>query len=182
MSLPSGILPAVRNMKDFERLLASDHEYLIFLETRIAQLFDLVKYAKKSNKKVLIHTDLVQGLKADEHGLEYLIRKIKPEGVISTRGNIITAAKKHNIIAVQRLFLLDSHALEQNLKIINKVRPDYIEVLPGLMPGLIQEIYEKTNLPIITGGLIRSEVDVQCALDAGAVAVTTSTTDLWRLK
>jgi glycerol uptake operon antiterminator len=43
---------------------------------------------------------------------------------------------------------------------VERTRPDYIEVLPGVMPHIIKEVYEKTKIPIFAGGLIRSEEDV----------------------
>lgn len=176
-----GILPAIRNMKEFERLLKSDHEYIIFLETRISQVKNLVKTAKSYNKKVLLHVDLIQGLKADEYGVEYLVREIKPDGLISTRGSVIALAKKHRLLAVQRLFILDSQALTHHLKISQNVRPDYIEILPGLIPSIIKEIQEATGVPVIAGGLIRTREDIENAYKGGAQAVTTSKTELWNL-
>ncbi|RIW32484.1 glycerol-3-phosphate responsive antiterminator [Bacillus salacetis] len=170
----SGILPAVKSMKEFDKLLESDHKYIILLETRLSQLPSMASYARKANKKLIVHVDLVQGLKTDEYGMEFLIRVIKVDGIISTRGNAIAIAKKNNLIAIQRLFLLDSHALEHNLKIINNVQPDYIEVLPGLIPKIIQEVNRATNIPVIAGGLIRNEEDIEAAYEGGAIAVTTS--------
>jgi glycerol uptake operon antiterminator len=170
----TGILPAVKSMKEFDKLLESDHKYIILLETRLSQLPSMASYARKANKKLIVHVDLVQGLKTDEYGMEFLIRVIKVDGIISTRGNAIAIAKKNNLIAIQRLFLLDSHALEHNLKIINNVQPDYIEVLPGLIPKIIQEVNRATNIPVIAGGLIRHEEDIQAAYEGGAIAVTTS--------
>ncbi|QDP41327.1 glycerol-3-phosphate responsive antiterminator [Radiobacillus deserti] len=178
----TGVLPAIKHEKDFEKVLRSKKQkHMIFLESRLSQIPSLVRYAKKENKKVLIHADLIQGLKADEFGMEFLIRDVKVDGIISTRGNVIGLAKKHGLLAIQRLFVLDSHALEHNLKIINNVKPDYIEVLPGLIPKIIREVRDSTNLPVIAGGLIRTEEDVQNAMDGGAEAVTTSNSKLWNL-
>ncbi|SDM24142.1 glycerol-3-phosphate responsive antiterminator [Sediminibacillus halophilus] len=182
MTILQGILPAIRDMKDFEKLLSSEYQYVIFLETRLSQLVSLIKYAKREGKKVFVHADLIQGLKTDEAGIEFLIRNLKPDGIITTRGNVISYAKKQGVLAVQRLFALDSHALESNIKIINKVKPDYIEVLPGLIPKLIGEIFERTDIPVIAGGLIRSQEDVENAYQGGAKAVTTSRSELWNLQ
>ncbi|TCT26479.1 glycerol uptake operon antiterminator [Melghiribacillus thermohalophilus] len=174
-----GILPAVRNLRDFEKILSSNHEHVIFLETRLSQLASIVKYAKRYNKKVWLHVDLIQGLKTDEYGIEFLIRHLEVDGMISTKVNVISLAKKHHVTAVQRLFLLDSHALDHNLKMTGNVKPDYVEVLPGIIPRMIKEVSEKTGLPVIAGGLIRTSKDVEMALQAGASAVTTSHIDLW---
>lgn len=175
----SSVIPAIRNMKDFEKALKTDHEYIIFLESRLSQVENIVKYAKRHNKKVLMHADLIQGLKADDYGLEYLINNVKVDGIISTRVNFVAAAKKHNLIGIQRLFALDSHALDHNLKLCRKIKPDYIEVLPGIIPSILKEIHDTTGIPVIAGGLIRTKEDVENSLSNGAFAVTTSNTDLW---
>ncbi|WJY26397.1 glycerol-3-phosphate responsive antiterminator [Sporosarcina trichiuri] len=173
------IIPAIRNMKDFDAVLKTDHELIIFLETRLSQLESTVKHAKQLGKKVLIHADLVQGLKVDEYGLEYLIHNVKVDGIISTKANVIAFAKKHRILGIQRLFALDSHALSHNLNICKKIQPDYIEILPGVIPGIVKEIYDETGIPIIAGGLIRTQQDVDNALNNSAYAVTTSNRELW---
>lgn len=179
MEIQSGVLPAIRKMKDFDKALETSHEIIVLLETRLSQLKSLVDYAKRANKKAFIHADLIQGLKADEYGMEFLIREVKPDGILSTRGNVISLAKKHKLVAIQRLFLLDSQALDHNLKLIERFQPDCVEVLPGLMPSIIEEVFQQTNIPVIAGGLIKSEEQVTAALDAGAIAVSTSKTDLW---
>ncbi|MDC3416642.1 glycerol-3-phosphate responsive antiterminator [Aquibacillus salsiterrae] len=175
----TGILPAIRNMKDFEKAIEGNHNHVIFLETRLSQIGNLVKYSKQKNKIVFVHADLIQGLKADEFGMEYLVNDLKVDGILSTRGSVISSAKKHKVIAIQRLFALDSTAINHNIKLINNLKPDYIEVLPGIVPSIISEIYDKTGLPIIAGGLIRTTQDVRNALAGGAQAITTSRSDLW---
>ncbi|MFC4023826.1 glycerol-3-phosphate responsive antiterminator [Oceanobacillus longus] len=179
MDIPSGILPAIRKMKDFDKALETSHDSIVILESRLVQIKSLVEYARKANKKVLIHFDLIQGLKSDEFGMEFLIREVNPDGILSTRGNVINLAKKKKLLAIQRIFLLDSLALDHNLKLIEKIKPDCIEVLPGLMPTIIEQIGQQTTIPIIAGGLIKSEEEVEAAIQAGAVAVSTSNKNLW---
>ncbi len=48
--------------------------------------------------------------------------------------------------------------------LIERTKPDYIEVLPGVVPELIREIQEHTGCKIISGGLIRTVEQVQAAL------------------
>lgn len=174
------ILPAVRGMKDFEKLVESSYEYLVLLDTHVGQLKSIVKFARTRGKKVLMHADLVHGLKNDEYAAEFLCQEVKPDGLISTRTNVVITAKKKGLLAIQRLFLLDSIALDTSYKMLAKSKPDFIEVLPGVMPHIIREVKETSGIPIFAGGLIRSVEDVQSALDAGAEAVTTSRKNLWK--
>ncbi|WP_044894242.1 glycerol-3-phosphate responsive antiterminator [Bacillus alveayuensis] len=173
------IVPAIRNMKQFDRFLQSDFEYGVLLDSHLGQVKHLVKEGKNHHKKLLIHVDLIQGLKHDEYAAEFLCQEIKPAGLISTRSSVIAKAKQKKVFAIQRLFLIDSGALEKSLELIKKYEPDYIEVLPGIVPRLIQEIKNKTGIPILAGGFIQTKEDVQRALNAGANAVTTSDENLW---
>jgi glycerol uptake operon antiterminator len=179
MEGPKGIIPAIRRLKDFENALQSEHKWIVFLETRLGQLKSLVDYARRADKKVLIHIDLIQGLKADEYGVEFLVHEVKPDGILSTRVSVLELVKKQRLLAIQRLFLLDSLSLENNVKSSKRIKADYIEVLPGTLPEVMKEIYEKTEIPIIAGGLIRTKEDVHAALATGAVAISTSNKKLW---
>lgn len=179
MSEPRGVIPAVRKMKDFEKALQTDHQWIILLDTRLGQLKSMVDYAQRNDKKVLVHIDLVQGLKADEYGVEFLVQEVKPNGILSTRGSVIEAVKKHRLLAIQRLFLLDRLSFDSNVKLSGKTKADYIELLPGTMPNIMKEIQTKTDIPIIAGGLITNKSEITAAMEAGAVAVSTSDASLW---
>ncbi|OZU88027.1 glycerol-3-phosphate responsive antiterminator GlpP [Virgibacillus indicus] len=181
MNTPTGIIPAVRRMKDLEKALESRHEWIVILESRLGQLNGLVKYVKKAKKKVLLHIDLIKGLKADEYGVEYLAHEIKPDGIVTTRASVVELVKKRNILAIQRVFLLDSLSLENNIRIGNRYQPDSIELLPGKIPEVIETIREQTEIPIIASGLITTDEDIELALKAGAAAVSTSTKELWQV-
>ncbi|HEX7066344.1 MAG TPA: glycerol-3-phosphate responsive antiterminator [Bacillales bacterium] len=174
------ILPAVRGMKDFEVLAKSNYRYIVLLDTHVGQLRGIMKFARSHGQKILLHADLVQGLKTDEYAAQFLCQEIRPDGLISTRTNVVATARKKGLIGIQRLFLLDSIALETSYKLFKRSEPDYIEVLPGVMPHIIREVKEATGIPVFAGGLIRSAEDVDAALAAGAEAVTTSRKELWK--
>ncbi|MCY7788690.1 glycerol uptake operon antiterminator GlpP [Bacillus inaquosorum] len=174
------ILPAIRNMKQFDEFLNSSFSYGVILDIHLGQLKGVIREAQKHGKNMMVHVDLIQGIKHDEYGAEFICQDIKPAGIISTRSNVIAKAKQKKIYAIQRLFLLDTSAMEKSMEFVGKHKPDFIEVLPGIVPSLIREIKEKTGIPIFAGGFIRTEEDVEQALKAGAVAVTTSNTRLWK--
>jgi glycerol uptake operon antiterminator len=174
------IIPAIKTMKDFEKFLSSSYVHAVLLELHIAQLKSVFQYARQCGKNLITHTDLIQGLSHDEYAAEYLCQEFKPYGLISTRGSVIVKAKQKKVLAIQRIFLLDSHALEKSYQLIEKTRPDFIEVMPGAMPHVIREVKERTGIPILAGGLIRTIDDVERALEAGATAITTSNKELWK--
>ncbi|SDI14468.1 glycerol-3-phosphate responsive antiterminator [Alteribacillus bidgolensis] len=175
------ILPAARSIKEVERLMESDFEYIVLLHTHIGQLSSLVKELKRNHKKVLLHADMVQGLRNDEYAAQFLSQTIRPAGLISTRNNVVAAAKQAGLLAIQRLFLLDSMALETSYRLMQKNKPDYIEVLPGILPArIIHEVQSETGVPLIAGGLIRNKEDVKTAFEGGVVSITTSRSELWK--
>lgn len=173
------VLPAARKMKDLEKLLKLSYEYIVILDTHIGQIQPIVQLAKSHGKKPLLHADLIEGLKNDEYAAEYLCQIVKPAGVVSTRAGVIAKTKQNGLLAIQRLFLLDSSALEKSYTMFERTKPDFIEVLPGVIPHMIAEVGERTSIPVFAGGLIRTVDDVEQAIRAGAAAVTTSNAELW---
>lgn len=153
--------------------------YLVLLESHLAQLPGLMKLARENQKKVIVHADLVQGLKHDEAATQFLCQVLRPAGVISTHSTVLSTAKRSGTLAIQRVFLIDSHSLDTSLRVLGHAKPDYIEVLPGVLPNVIQEVARRTTVPILAGGFIRTRKDIQTTLEAGATAVTTSHRDLW---
>jgi len=179
VSMKQFLIPASPTMKDFEKFLESDYEIGILLEVHIAQLKHISKMAERHGKKMIFHVDLIHGLKNDDYGTEYICQEFSPFGLISTKANVILKAKQRGVLSIQRMFLIDSHALGQSYRLIEKTQPDYIEVLPGTMPWMIKEVKEKTNIKILAGGLIRTPEEVKRAIESGADAVTTSKRELW---
>lgn len=175
----SAILPAIRTMKHYERLLASSYEHAVLLDAHVAQLKPLFAMAGQRGKKLFLHADLIHGLKNDDYAVEYVCQEFRPFGLISTKASVIVKAKQKGVLAIQRMFLLDSGALRKSYALVQKTEPDYIEVLPGILPEMIAEVRLETGIPIFAGGLIRSQDEVERALAAGATAVTTSDMALW---
>ncbi|MGG3798700.1 glycerol-3-phosphate responsive antiterminator [Metabacillus fastidiosus] len=175
------ILPASSNLKDFEKFLRSPFEIGVFLEMHIGQLKNINELAKHHGKKMIYHVDMIQGLRNDDYATEFICQEFKPYGLISTKSNVILKVKQKKVKAIQRIFLIDSHALEKSYRLVEKTKPDYIEILPGAMHWMIKEVKDRLETPIFAGGLIRTKEEVYKALEAGASAITTSKTELWNL-
>lgn len=173
------IIPALSDMKSFERFLDTNLEVGILMGFHLSQLGPLTQKMKEAKKKTFIHVDLIKGLSADEYGTEYICQTLPIEGIISLHQNVIIAAKKKRKIAVLRMFLIDNLSFNKSMEIVKKVNPDYIEMLPALAYGAAARIQKETQIPIIGGGLIDSEADIKACMDAGMVSITTSKSNLW---
>lgn len=173
------IIPAINNMKDYEKLLEKPIRSIVVLDSHVAQISEMVRMAKRHHKHLFLHADLIQGLKNDVYAAEFICQDVRPDGLISTRSTVLDVAKKRGIVTILRAFLLDSRSLETSYRQLEQVRPDMVEVLPGLIPSMIREVRQRTGIPVIAGGLIRTREEVEDAFAAGAVAISTSNRALW---
>ena len=130
---------------------------------------------------VFVHIDLVNGLENNDAGLKYLSSFDRIAGVVTVHHHLSAPARKLGLLSIVRLFLSDSRALERGLSIVTKSRPDAIEILPTAVAAKVQADFRSCPVPRITGGICRSEIDVQVALQSGCLAVTTTKPELWRL-
>ena len=129
----------------------------------------------------MVHVDLISGLSPKEISVEYLKEHTEADGIISTKPSLIKKAKELGMYTVLRYFLLDSMAFENIRQQQHMVRPDFIEVLPGVMPRVIKRICGSVKTPIIAGGLITDKEDVMAALSAGAIAVSSTNHQVWKM-
>lgn len=174
------VIPAIRKVEDVEKMMSSNYEYIVILDMHVSRLKPIFQMAKANHKKLIIHMDLIHGLKSDEYSTEFICQEYKPFGLISTKGNVILKARQKGVKSIQRMFLLDTSSIEKSISSIERTRPDYIEVLPGIMPKIIKGIAERTKKEVFAGGLIDSFEEVEQAYEAGAITVTTSNKELWK--
>ena len=172
------IIAAVRNERDMEKALQSGVESIFYLSPNILTLDETVRGAHEVDKKIFLHMDLAEGIGKDKAGIEYVKQK-GVDGVISTRVNIIKAAREAGLFTVQRFFIVDSQSVNTTLEGIKASKPDMIEIMPGIATKVIADLKAKLNSPIIAGGMIESRLEVRDALQSGATAVSTSKRELW---
>jgi glycerol uptake operon antiterminator len=175
------IIAALHNNDSLADAVASPAKAIFLLSGNILQIADVVNNLKCSGKKVFVHVDLIDGLGKDIASVDYIKQRIKPHGILSTRSNLLKHGKEIGLITVQRLFLLDSRALNSGVDIIKSYHPDFVEVLPGIIPRGIEELKKRVHQPIIAGGMITLKEDVIQAIKAGALAVSTSKKELWQI-
>ncbi len=173
------VIAAVRTDEQYEVSLEAKPNMLFLLGGSILDIAGKVDRAKRAGKTVFLHMDFMEGIAADRAGVSYVAREVQPDGVISTRSQVIGLSREAGLHAVQRLFLIDSTALRSGLKAIHSSGADAVEVMPGIMPAIISELADLTPLPIIAGGLVRTRSEVLAALEAGALAVSVGAADLW---
>ncbi|AUM96549.1 MULTISPECIES: glycerol-3-phosphate responsive antiterminator [Clostridium] len=176
------VIAAVRDEKDLEKALESKANIVFVLFGNIINIKSNCHKLKEKEKKIFVHVDMIDGLKGDSAGIEYLKECVELDGIISTKTSNIKHATQVGLYAIQRIFIIDSLSLKTGIKNILEHRPTAVEVMPGIASKIINKLETKVkNIPIIAGGLIKEKKDVIESLSAGAVAISTTSWDIWDL-
>ncbi|MBP1991030.1 glycerol-3-phosphate responsive antiterminator [Paenibacillus eucommiae] len=176
---PKRIIPAVRKAGDLQAACSSEWPVVFLL---IGDLFTVEEYVSqvlRAGKKVFLHVDFINGLGGDPIVIKFIAERVKPTGIISTKSHFVKQAKKSGLIAIQRIFLIDTSALDHGIQNIEQSSPDAVEIMPGLIPRVITKLSDTLSLPIIAGGLIQDHTEIETALQAGASAVSMGSRHLW---
>jgi glycerol uptake operon antiterminator len=175
--------PVIAAFRDIESIRIQDLNHTDVLFLLGGTIFDLphiVEQARKYRKLVLVDIDLIKGVGKDAPGIRFLAKESQVDGVITTRSNLIKSVQKEGLVSIQRIFVLDSESLGGALSVIEKSKPDVVEVLPGLiLPKIMKRIRANTSIPIIAGGLVTREEEIREILASGAIGVSTTSTHLF---
>jgi glycerol uptake operon antiterminator len=144
-------------------------------------LMDRLKRPPLGEIPVFLHIDLVNGLSNDESGLRYVAGLDRIDGIITVRHHLAPAARKLGLMSVVRLFLQDGRAVERGLGVIEKSRPDAVELLPGVAYLEVADRFKGVGVPVIAGGLIRTQEIVERIRGAGCRSVSTTNVKLWEM-
>ncbi len=175
------IIAAIKNDDNLNAVLETDVKIVFVLYGNILNIKDIVDKLKAHNKTIFIHVDMVEGLKSDESGILFLKKYANPYGIISTKQNQLKIARKHSMCTILRMFIIDSMSLETAIKYSEEYKPSALEIMPGISSKIIYKIKAKTNITVIAGGLIEDKDDVINSLEAGAVAISTTNKNVWKM-
>lgn len=144
----------------------------------ILTLKSMIDAAHSAQKLLFVHADFAEGVGNDKEGIGY-IKSLGADGIISTRTALIRFAKEWKMGTVQRFFIVDSHSIATAVDTIKTSRPDMIEIMPGVLPKIIEQFCQNVQMPVIAGGLVETKKEVMDALDSGASAISTGCKALW---
>jgi glycerol-3-phosphate responsive antiterminator len=173
------IIAAIKDQVGLQRCLESDSKIIFVLYGDVCNITEIINTIKDSGRIAIVHMDLISGLSAKEVSVDYIKKYTQADGIISTKHTLIKRAKELNLSTVFRFFVIDSMAYENIRKQCETIRPDFIEILPGIMPKVINRICQSASVPIIAGGLISDKEDVIAALSAGAISISTTNPEVW---
>lgn len=171
--------PVIAAVKDdgWQKAIDSPCEVIFYLKANLMTVKQRIADASAAGKTVFVHIDLADGIGKDKTGIDFLA-KCGVHGIISTRNQLINMARDKGLLTVQRFFALDSQGLESIRDVSNSSSADLLEIMPGVIPKVIERFAEN-NVTVIAGGLIETKAEVTTAICAGAAAVSTGKSELW---
>lgn len=177
------IIASVKTTKNIDSVLKyKDQVSASFLMTgTILTVKKFVDVIQNEGIPVFVHGEKIGGLNLNNEGLDFLAKYVKPAGILTTKTSLIKKAKEHGMLVVQRVFMIDSEVYQNVIDQNERLQPDIIEIMPSTLYPVIQSYSQLLKTPVITGGLLSTEDQVCSAINAGALAVSTSNEQLWKL-
>lgn len=177
----NSVVCAVRTEEKLVSALKSESRSIFLLNADINTISDVISRCHDKSKRAFIHIDLANGFGRDEATVEYLAKTVKPDGILSTKSNIVKFAKEQGLTAILRVFLIDAQSMDSAIYNIGKLSPDAVEIMPGIAYEAITELKKQTGVEIIAGGFVRTRQNAVSAFQAGANACSSSSECLWNL-
>lgn len=174
------VIPALKSQQQLPQCAACPCEAVFVLCGDILNIGEIIAQLHAAGKKVIVHADLVNGLAQREIAADFLLR-CGADGIISTRPHLVRRGHELGLLAVLRVFAIDSKAVNNLTSEAEVGCPDMIEVLPAPLPRVIARLQREMKTPLIAGGLLEDKADVLSALRAGAMCVSTSDSALWEI-
>ncbi|TVY01860.1 glycerol-3-phosphate responsive antiterminator [Paenibacillus cremeus] len=173
------IIASITKTEQLRLAMESKVKRVNLMTGNIRNLGQVVDQLKASDKSVYLHIEMVDGIGRDAAAVHYLAEQFGINGIISTKSHVIGAAKAAGIRSIQRFFAIDTAAVETAIRVVRASQPDEVELMPGLMPRVIQEVKSRIDQPLIVGGLIRGFDEVEQALQHGADFVSVGSEKFW---
>lgn len=172
------IIAAVKDANELKLALESNSAVIFVLFGDLLNIRGISKSIKENGKIGIVHIDLIDGLSHKDAAISFIKEETEFEGIISTRSQSIRSAKNQGLIAIQRTFIIDTISLENATKIVNS-DVDAVEILPGIIPKVIEKLDSISRTPIIAGGLVEEKEEVMLALSSGATSVSSTKPEIW---
>lgn len=177
------IIAAVRKPSEIQKAIDSNVDNIFFMGGSITELKTAVHACKGARKGAFIHLDLIRGLSGtDKESIEFVADYIQADGIVTPKSHMVKFAKQAGLYAILHLFVIDSLVWENGLRTVENAAPDGIELMPGVVPKVIDHFARMVDtIPIIASGLISTIDEARNALVAGATSLSVSEQSLWKL-
>ena len=179
LSTQCKMIPLIESRTQLVRVLNTRLVNAIFL--RHCNLFDLagpLEQVQKRGFAVYISIDHIDGIHADNAGLQYLAQTLHVQGIVSSHPRTLALGKSLGLETIQRIFALDSTGMEAALESVDDSSVDILDISPALVvPHIASKL--QGSRPFIASGLIQTIQQMHTVLRAGALGVVVARDELW---
>ena len=176
------IIAGVKNEEWLEAGCKSECEIVYILYGDICTIQDIVQRVKDAGKMAMVHIDLVSGFSGKEICVDFIKKYTRADGIISTKPYLIKRANELGLFTVQRFFMIDAITYSNIKKHVRETNPDVVEMMPAGLTKMITYAKEQVDgKPLVASGLVLDKQDVMGALKVGAIALSTTNQEMWKL-
>ena len=173
------VMPAILDDSVIDQFVESTSLSCILAQFSLTDLESVIRRIKDgSDQLVIVNIDSIIGLAQDRGGVEYLA-KIGADGVVTTRSSLISRGAEAGLVTVQKLFVTDRSNLHRAASAVQGAKADLLQIMPSPVLPFVADHPIMQLRPVIAGGFIRDQVDIDRALEHGAIAVSVSSPELW---
>lgn len=176
------VIAGLKGLADAEDACQCGVEVCFYLVGNVFELRQIAAGCRQQQQMIFAHVDLIQGVARDKYGIQFLAEELGVDGILTTKSHLVAAARNQGILAIQRLFMLDSEALRTGLRMVESSKPQAVEILPALILPNLERRIPKGLPPMIGGGLVETQEELEAILKTPAIAVSTSQKTLWKYR
>lgn len=175
------IIAALCKESDLDDLCLSNVKLAFILCGDLKSLPEIVSRIKKANILSFVYIDFIDGLSSKDAAVDFVKYYTCADGIVTTKPNQVKRAHSLKLMTVQRYFVFDTIAMYNIKKQMTLTTADAVEILPGVIPLVNKYLSSDGQEPLIVGGFINTQEEIENALSSGALAITTSIPNLWYL-
>ncbi|MUN56005.1 glycerol-3-phosphate responsive antiterminator [Kocuria koreensis] len=175
------VIASIKDEKSLSAALRSEREVFFILYGTLIDIAGIVDRVKNAGKLALVNIDFIEGISSHDEAVRWFASTTDTDGILTSKPTVVRAARKAGLIGIQRSFLVDSISYRQLPRTLKQGEPDFVEILPGCVPRVIEWLRDDFSTPIIAGGLVCERREVNAALEAGALAIATSDQKVWKM-
>ena len=140
------IIAAVHSFEDAAIAAESPCAVVFLLGGKLFDIKQMTERLRQRGKTVFVHLDLAEGIARDANGVQILAEIVRPDGVITTKNNLVRVIREYGMLAALRCFIMDGQSYHKAVQVSGNASPDFIELMPGILPqSLIAEFCRETG-------------------------------------
>ncbi|WP_434641391.1 glycerol-3-phosphate responsive antiterminator [Klebsiella sp. I138] len=174
------MIMAIYGIDQLKVALTSRAQVCIIANIDLIKLQPVITLLAKADKYVIVNIDSCSGLSQDKGGIDF-IAETGAMGLLSTRLQTVQRAKKSGLVTMQKIFVTDRSTWLRSLHALEQSEPDYVQLMPAPMLGMLPQADRQRLPPIVASGFVSNEEQIRAALASGATAVSSSDSALWNL-